>query len=265
MNNSIKTGQTIEIRDTNGKLCGIYHYEDPYKSFFRGLYTPSGKDVVAYPPPDHPHHKGLQFGLTTNKANFWEEPGAAVPPGNKLPFGQQQTTNLTLFPPVDGIGFMQEILWKVENESVFNETRTISLEEKQGEYVWTWVTTLTAAEEVNITNSVWGVPGYCSPGSYGYCGLGLRLAQDLFQNAEVLSSDPKCGSTPSWVSFKGKAEITFKQEATPLNALFVSTYQNVEPYAGGPGFAFLCLVPIPRIIEKGTCVEATYVITVAGV
>lgn len=34
--------KTVEIRDAGGKLCGSYHYEDPFKSFFRGLYTPSG-------------------------------------------------------------------------------------------------------------------------------------------------------------------------------------------------------------------------------
>jgi hypothetical protein len=53
-------GQVVEFRDTDGTLCGTYHYDDPYKSFFRGLFTPNGLDVVALPPLDHPHHKGLQ-------------------------------------------------------------------------------------------------------------------------------------------------------------------------------------------------------------
>lgn len=26
--------KTVEIRDAGGKLCGSYHYEDPFKSFF---------------------------------------------------------------------------------------------------------------------------------------------------------------------------------------------------------------------------------------
>jgi hypothetical protein len=126
-------------------LCGTYHYTDPYKSFFRGLYTPTGKDVVASPPPDHPHHKGLQFGLTTSRANFWEEPGAAVP-NNKLPFGQQQTTALKL----EGTGFM-------------------------------------------------------------------------------------------------------------------TTYDDQPPYAGGPGFAFMGFIPIPRDLKKGDRLEASYIITVSDV
>ena len=68
-----KTPQSVTISNADGKLCGTYHYVDMFKSFFRGLYTPSGKDVVACPPPEHLHHKGLQFGLCTSEANFWEE------------------------------------------------------------------------------------------------------------------------------------------------------------------------------------------------
>ena len=80
-----KTAETVEFRnDSSGKFCGIYHYMDPYKSYFRGLYTPSGNDVVGYA-ADHPHHKGLQFGLTTDKANFWEESELMVSENLKLP------------------------------------------------------------------------------------------------------------------------------------------------------------------------------------
>jgi hypothetical protein len=42
-----KTDQTVEFRNTDGRPCATYHYTDRFKSFFRGLYTPSGKDVVA--------------------------------------------------------------------------------------------------------------------------------------------------------------------------------------------------------------------------
>jgi hypothetical protein len=74
-----KTKQSVGIRDTGGRPCGTYHYEDMFKSFFRGLYSPSGKDVVACPPVQDPHHKGLQFGLCTSVANFWEEDEANEP------------------------------------------------------------------------------------------------------------------------------------------------------------------------------------------
>jgi hypothetical protein len=41
-----KTDQTVEFTNADGKLCATYHYMDKFKSFFRGLYTPNGKDVV---------------------------------------------------------------------------------------------------------------------------------------------------------------------------------------------------------------------------
>lgn len=261
-----KTAETVEFRNGSGQVCGIYHYKDPYKSFFRGLFTPGGKDVVAPPAPDHPHHKGLQFGLTTNKANFWEEPGAAVP-NHDLPFGQQQTTKLELLCSSQGIGFTQNVLWSVNQHSIFNETRTISVKETNDSYTWTWYTNLTAAgEDVQITKSVWNDPSYCSP-DYGYCGLGLRLAPKFFQTGAVLPSSPRCASTPEYVAFKGSgAQVSFKQTATPANALFVTTFDRKLPYGpDGPGFAFLGLVPIPRDLKQDPDVEATYVITVSDI
>lgn len=255
-----KTPQSVEFRDTGGKLCGTYHYEDRFKSFFRGLYTPGGKDVVACPPPEHPHHKGLQFGLCTSDVNFWEEDEANEPADHKLSIGKQQTTKLELLSPADGIGFTQEVRWGTDEECTFNETRKISVKEATGAYVWTWETTLTAAQDVvKIVRSAW--PGF------GYCGLGLRLAHDLFEGGKVLPPGTKCGSTPTCVSFQGEgAEVMFEQDAEQANALFVSTYEGDPPYEpDGPGFAYMCLVPTPRDLKQGESLEGRYVITVSDV
>jgi Methane oxygenase PmoA len=260
-----KTPQSVEIRDGN-KPCGTYHYDNMFKSFFRGLYTPAGKDVVACPPPEHLHHKGLQFGLCTSQANFWEEDEANEPQEQQLPIGKQQTTNLELLPAGDGIGFMQDVCWETDNVCLFNERRMISVEEASGAYVWTWQTTLTAAvPDVHIITSVWSAPPYCS--SPGYCGLGIRLAPDLFKGGEVLPLEIKCGSTPTCVSFRGKgAEVRFEQNASQADTLFVSTIEGNPPYApGGPGFAFIGLVPVPRDLKQGDSLECSYVITVSDV
>ena len=260
-----KSPQSVQFTGSSGQLCGSYHYEDLFKSFFRGLYTPSGKDVVACPPPEHLHHKGLMFGLTTSAANFWEEDEFSEPDDNKLPIGRQRTTAVELLSQ-NAIGFTQTILWETDTEGIFDETRTISVTEAPGAYVWTWQTTLVALRDVQITGSVWGVPGYCSQ-QFGYCGLGIRLASDLFQDGEVLPAGTKCGSTPACVSFRGNGvEVKFDQDAQQANALFVSTYQAGGPYPGGPGFAYLCLVPRPpRDLKQGTTLECNYVITVSDV
>ena len=260
-----KTPQSVTISNADGKLCATYHYVDMFKSFFRGLYTPSGKDVIACPPPEHLHHKGLQFGLCTSEANFWEEDEGNEPSYNQLTIGKQQTTKLDLLTNGE-IGFTQEIDWTSDEVCLFNETRTISVQERPGGYVWSWHTKLTAAaQDVKIVKSVWNAPGYCQP-DFGYCGLGLRLAPDLFQ-AGVVAPPQKCGSTPAGISFQGKgAAVIFQQSAEQANALFVSTYQNVSPYGpDGPGFAFLTVVPTPRDLKQGESLDLNYIITVSDI
>jgi hypothetical protein len=85
-------GGVVEFMD-EGRLCATYHYnDDRYKSFFRGLFTPKGHDVVASPPPDYPHHKGLQYALCTKDVNFWEEKPA--PPRLPSLIGSQVNKSL---------------------------------------------------------------------------------------------------------------------------------------------------------------------------
>lgn len=251
--------ETVEIRDSGGKLCGSYHYDDPFKSYFRGLYTPGGSDVVEPPPLDHPHHKGLQFGLCTADVNFWEESETAEPkpPPPQPAIGRQQSNKPTLLPPADGIGFTQELQWRTDTVCSFNETRKISVKKAPGAYVWTWQTTLIAARDVKIIKSVWSQ----QPGQFGYCGLGLRLSRDLFQDGTIFPPEATSGSTPTSVSFQGKAaEVKFEQDAKQADVLFVSRY------GGDPDFAFMALGPTnlhPRNLKQGERLEGTYLVTVA--
>jgi hypothetical protein len=249
---SVTVGKTVEFHDTQGKLFARYHYDDPFKSFFRGLCTPKGDDVVAPPPADHPHHKGLQFGLCLADVNFWEENVSQEPKDHRLAIGRQQTETLDALPSGEGMGFVQEVVWRTDAVVSFRETRTVSVNEAPGKYVWTWRTTLVAERDVEILTSVWRGPGYC--------GLGLRLARDLFEDGEVSPPGAQSGSTPTSVSYQGKgAEVRFEQDARQANALFVSRY--------GPGdaFAFMSLGPTnltPRALAKGERLEGAYVVTV---
>jgi hypothetical protein len=249
----VSIGKTVEFHDTDGKLCGSYHYDDPFKSFFRGLYTAKGGDVVEPPPADHPHHKGLQFGLCLSDVNFWEEDVAHEPPGHCLPIGRQQTGKLEPLPAAEGVGFSQEVLWGTDKVRSFRETRKISASKAPGAYIWTWRTTLIAARNLEIITSVW--PGH------GYCGLGLRLARDLFEDGKISPPGTQSGNIPTTVSFQGKgAEVRFGQEAKQANVLFVSCY------GAGGAFAFMSLGPTngqPRALKEGESLEGTYVVTVA--
>jgi hypothetical protein len=255
----VSIGETVEFSD-DGQPCGSYHYQDPFKSFFRGLFTPAGKDVVAPPPRDHPHHKGLQFGLCCSDVNFWEEDTKSEPqnpPPNPLPIGQQRTTKPELLPPADGVGFSQEVCWARDTATgtvvTFLETRTISATKVPPAYIWTWQTTLIAQRDVTIIPSAWGAPGYC--------GLGLRLVENLFKNRDTFPAGAASGDVPTFVSYLGNgAAVTFEQAAAQKNVLFLSYY------GGQPNFAFMALGPtnaVKRTLKANDRLEGRYVVTVA--
>jgi len=183
----INDNSTVEFFDDN-RLCGTYHYEDPFKSYFRPLNTPDGRDVVDPPPKDHPHHKGLQFGLCLSDVNFWEEDLAHEPKERQLPIGRQLTERIDTLPVTQGIGFTQTVMWCTDSIVSFLETRTVTVTQAPNAYVWTWRSDLIASRNLKIVTSVWPGPGYT--------GLGLRLAQALFQQGSTRPSDITSGATP---------------------------------------------------------------------
>lgn len=253
----VSVGESVVFRDA-GQVFGTYHHRDAFKSYFRGLCTPQGRDVVGVPPRGHPHHKGLQFGLCASDVNFWEEHTEDEPEYRRLPIGRQQTTRLDLLPPGEGVGFLQEVRWATDTECTFLETRRISVEAAPGAYVWTWRTTLTAQRDVDVITSVWNGPGYC--------GLGLRLACDLFLDGTVVPALGP-GAVPASVSFRGRgAAVTFQQDAARANALFVSRYDAGKGCTADEPFAFLSLGPTnaqPRSLRTGETIQGSYVVTVA--
>lgn len=255
MNTDTDTDKILDVRDRSGKLCGSYHYTDPYKSFFRGLYTPEGLDVVSPPKdhPDHPHHKGLQYGLCATDVNFWEEDTAHEPDKRKLRIGRQVTKSLDR---VDG-GFSQEINWLDDGHTRFLERRRICVQPTTSGYVWTWQTTLTADEsDVDLIVSVWDI-------NPGYYGLGLRLMPELFLNKSTVTSDRSNGVLRS-VTIKGtKAAVTFEQD--PESQRDVLYIQGCEEQAA---FAFVSLGPTNGAgftVKKGEQLKRSYRITVADV
>ena len=180
----------VEFTD-DGRPCGTYHYnDDPYKSFFRGLFTPNGHDVVQPPPPDHPHHRGLQYALCTKDVNFWEEkPG---PPPLPSLIGRQVNKSLDQFRSGDEVGFKQVLSWWDDvMKETFEETRTISVKRTPSAYVWTWHTSLTAKRNnVVLIKGPWAA--WSKYGMVAYYGLGLRLADAFFKNEHQLlvNQDP---------------------------------------------------------------------------
>jgi len=254
-------GGVVEFTD-EGRPCATYHYnDDPHKSFFRGLFTPKGHDVVASPPPEHPHHKGLQYALCTKDVNFWEEkPG---PSGLPSLIGSQVNKSLSRFRSGDEMGFKQVLSWWDEvMKETFYETRTISVKRMPASYVWTWHTQLTARRDnVLLIKGPWAA--WSQYGMVAYYGLGLRLADAFFKNEHQLlvDQDPTTieeglGRVGSSVALYGAGvQVMFEQsQKEPL-------YVNVQD------FVFMTLTPIPTTVDElplanGATLEQHYVITV---
>jgi hypothetical protein len=244
----------LDVRDASGRLCGRYHYEDPFISFFRGLYTPKGFDIVSPPPPDHPHHKGLQFGLCAQDVDFWEESTQSAG-GRRV--GRQVTEKLD----PSASGFSQQIVWRDDVCVSFHETRTISVQPTGSGFVWSWQTTLTAERDVTLDVSAW-------PNGHGYVGLGLRLLPDLFLNKSTVTSVPKqqgaSGGVPQSVTIRGtKAALTFEQDTQfQQNVLYILGCETNSE------FAFVSLGPTNGHgfpVNKGDSLTGNYRITVADV
>jgi hypothetical protein len=81
----------------------------------------NGLDVVALPPLDHPHHKGLQYGLCAEDVNFWEE--GADPDNRRI--GRQETQSIAPLASGEAIGFRQQIVWRDDLCVSFTEARTL--------------------------------------------------------------------------------------------------------------------------------------------
>jgi hypothetical protein len=227
--------QSMDVVDPSGKVCGRYHFDSLpkspkpfYKSYFNGLYTLKGCNIAAPQPPDHPHHKGLQYGLCAKDVNFWEEDKGHEPKDRQLRIGTQFTKVVEWF----DTGFSQDIIWQDDDCVTFLETRNVSVKPTTSGYVWTWQTTLTAQRDVDLIVSVWDI-------NPGYYGLGLRLAPELFLNQSKVTRDVDSHGVLRSVTVKGtKAALTFEQD---------STSQQDAPYihgcerSGGEEFAFVAL------------------------
>ena len=249
------TDGILDIRDAGGRLCGRYHYDDPCKSFLRGLYTPKGCDIVAPPSLDHPHHKGLQYGLCATDVNFWEE--SNDPAGRRI--GRQVAEKPERF----DAGLSQHIVWRDDVGVSFNETRRISVQPTTSGYVWSWQTTLTALRDVNLVISAW-------PQNGGYCGLGVRLAPELFLKKSTVTLVPAqqraSGRVPQSVTVRGtKAALTLAQNTQfQQHVLYIQGCDRNSQ----DGFAFVSLGPTngaPCTVRKGASLQGSYVITVADV
>jgi hypothetical protein len=268
----------VQLRDTGNaleffeheKLAGTYVYQDPFKPYLHPLNTPSGWTVSLRSPHDHKHHKGLMYALRTSDVNFWEE--VATVPGEAVGVQEHQSF-LSLVEVGDEVGFVEKLLWrsKADDATLFEEQRelTCRLDLERPAYEWTWKTTLTVAQDMELIMSQWS---YISPeGNHvNYHGLGLRFRREfgctggnlLIVDGKELDFQRGMGLTPQEVTFAGSIDGTWP---VARSAVAISQSQSGGLFVMEAPFAFVGLGPSnlrPLELEKGQTIAETYKIRV---
>jgi hypothetical protein len=159
-------------------------------------------------------------------------------------------------------GFTQQIVWLDDLCVSFTETRTVSVFKRASTaYEWIWRTALTATRDLNLIRSAWA-----KPPQIGDCGLGLRLARDLFQSSK-LNPELSPGAAPGRITYQGvHAAVTFEQNIQiQRDVLYVSLYSDRPE-----DFGFMSLGPTnsgpdPLVLKQGDRLDRTYVVTVSDV
>jgi hypothetical protein len=217
---------------SGARLAGSYRYTDSYKSYIHPLNSPKGYTVSLKSPEDHLHHKGLMYGLRTDRINFWEEYSTMQ---NELVGRQRHIEFLSIELEGSPVGFIENISWEtVQGAPVFLEQRTVQCAVEEGRFVWKWISDLQAQEEIKLIASQWSKPDK-NGRLVNYHGLGLRFRPEfaatykktLSLDGKVTSFADALGQEPEEACFcsnPGSAEmgegVGVTLSATPRTGLF---------------------------------------------
>jgi Methane oxygenase PmoA len=214
------------------RLAGSYCYTDCSKCYVHPLNSPKGYTVSLKSPQDHIHHKGLMYGLRTDRINFWEEYSTME---NELVGCQRHIEFVSIISKGNCVGFAESISWETRHEApVIMEQRTVHCAVEEGQFVWKWACELQVKEDIRLITSQWSKPDK-NGRLVNYHGLGLRFRPEFAQSDnQVLSLDGKptsfrdaLGQEPQEVRYSVKlvdanpAEgISVTLSATPKTGFF---------------------------------------------
>jgi hypothetical protein len=217
------------ILQKEGKPLAQYRYVGvPFKPYIDELRTPSGKNILRDAPWDHLHHHALMYAIKVDGCNFWEEVNEN--------FGKQITRQIRF----EADFIESEIDWNAPGpKTLLNETRKISVDQKNDVTLLDWRSSLKAME-----NTVFG------GGNGGhYYGLGMRFLQEMDKGGRFFNSTGKNEGeivrgderlTPCrWMAYTAKLEgqpVTVAVFDHPSNPVPMTAFTMGG--AGGP-FAYM--------------------------
>ncbi|WP_421725759.1 DUF6807 family protein [Bauldia sp.] len=241
--------ETADFLTDDGAHAGTYTFADPVKPSLHPLITLAGHVITLSLPHDHPHHRGVWYGLSAADINFWEErpvrPGEAV--GIQTHEGFDSLTEVGA-----SIGFVQSLVWTAEDGSLptFREERRLAcrFDATRPVFVWSWQSRLEALRDVTLIVSHWAHET-ADGRRINYHGLGVRFRRDfgcvfrgttLYVDGHEMSFADALGMVPQAVTFRG----TIDGFAEPPTAgLTIRQRQPYALFAVSEPFPLVCLGP----------------------
>jgi len=201
-----------------------------YKPYVQQFPSPSGVEVLADAPPDHPHHHGLMFAVGVDDVDFWVE--------NETP-GRQVLRNINedVYEDKGRYSVTHVLDWFSGDNRTFlaRETRTIILGADliPNARTLVWKTDLELPPDRKEIK-LWG---------RHYFGLGMRMAEAMDKNGtflaeggsegQVVRGDERLrpGKWCAYVASAGDKQVTVAMFDHPLNRRRTLWFTMAKPFA----------------------------------
>jgi hypothetical protein len=244
---------------------GDYILDDPVKPYLHPLRTLRGRTVSLAKPFDHPHHKGLMYGLSADDVNWWEEHEV---------IGMRVGVQRVLSTEASAGGIRQHLLWSADDGTLetFREEREITCRWDGAGFVrWEWTSRLETLRDVRLTLSPWAhLPETGRPVSYH--GLGLRFPRSFGVDAGAArwsagpleGADAVMGARPAEVAVSDR--VDGEQDDGRVSVRIAQPTSGHGVFAMQQPFSYLSIGPTnldPRVLAPREVIHEHYIIDVA--
>jgi len=230
-----------------------------YKPYVQQFPSPSGIEVLADAPPDHPHHHGLMFAVGVDDVDFWSEKEA---PGRQV----LRSIKEDVYEDKGRYSVTHVLDWFSGDASTFlaRETRTLILGADliPNARVLVWKTDIKPPPDRKEIR-LWG---------RHYFGLGMRMAEAMDARGTFLTEDGsegqvvrgderlRSGKWCAYVAPVGDKQVTVAMFDHPFNRRRTLWFTMAKPFAYMA--ASLNLHQKPITLKQGETLSLLYGVAV---